>query len=81
DGLAFEEIENEETVADIANELYGNLARNKLYPYACFARGTAAASAARCCRASRSKTAPCTSAISARPSKTLSPRVCARLWK
>jgi endonuclease/exonuclease/phosphatase family metal-dependent hydrolase len=39
DVLAFEEIENEETVADIANELYGHLARNKLYPYACFARG------------------------------------------
>jgi endonuclease/exonuclease/phosphatase family metal-dependent hydrolase len=37
DVLAFEEIENEAILYDIANELTGLLAPNKLYGYACFA--------------------------------------------
>jgi endonuclease/exonuclease/phosphatase family metal-dependent hydrolase len=43
DVLVLEELENEAVVRDINNELPGHLARNKLYPYACFAKtpGTA----------------------------------------
>jgi endonuclease/exonuclease/phosphatase family metal-dependent hydrolase len=37
DVLAFEEIENEAILYDIANELTGLLPQNKLYGYACFA--------------------------------------------
>jgi endonuclease/exonuclease/phosphatase family metal-dependent hydrolase len=38
DILALEEIENQAVLHDIANELGAHLSRNKIYPYACFAR-------------------------------------------
>jgi endonuclease/exonuclease/phosphatase family metal-dependent hydrolase len=38
DILAFEEIENEAIIRDITNELNGHLPRDKLYPFACFAK-------------------------------------------
>jgi endonuclease/exonuclease/phosphatase family metal-dependent hydrolase len=38
DVVALEELENEGVVQDITNELTGRLARDKLYPYVCFAK-------------------------------------------